>query len=352
MKKIIGQDKILDKLARIVRTRQEAPSYLFSGPKGVGKFLTARWFCAAVLCENSRGGFPCGECSACRRVVSGNHPDIRVLSRNFQPGGAGEGESKEAVSAKAAIGIDEIREGIAAVQTCAYEGGFRFWIIDEAQRMTDEAQSALLKTLEEPPAALILILTAQGSGGGLLPTVVSRCRRFAFSPIPAPELGEFLTQRGCEQRKAQAVARICHGSLGLALSYLEDSALWDRRTAVWEIMNSVRDGNIWDALEAASKIEALCGASSARSAAAVEQMQVVLDIMLSCLRDVLCVKVGGGENLLVNVDCRQLIDSMASSMSAGDLEKHLERLMEAKKQLARAANAKLLWQSVMLGLQH
>ncbi|HBM96044.1 TPA: DNA polymerase III subunit delta', partial [bacterium UBP9_UBA11836] len=155
---IVGNETILKYLRLLAFEDKLSPSYLFVGPRGVGKYLAARWFAAAVLCEHKSEQGPCGSCINCRRIESGNHPDVNILTN---------------ADNKITIGIDEVREAIAEVQTCSYEGGYRFWIIDEAQRLTEEAQNALLKTLEEPPASLIIILVAQPEGR-LLPTVVSR----------------------------------------------------------------------------------------------------------------------------------------------------------------------------------
>ena len=355
---IIGNQNILEHLRKIARNGQEAPSYLFSGPKGVGKFLTARWFCAAVLCTNpdiDDFSPPCGNCSACRRVKSGNHPDISILgnqstraSKN-SPGIRTKAtkeidENKDDKKAhKMSIGIEEVREGIAQMQTCSFEGGYRFWIIDEAQRLTNEAQNALLKTLEEPPASLILILIVQ-PGGQLLPTVTSRCRPLNFRPLNLKELSSYLQSQGFDHYKAETAAHISGGSLGLALNFLQNTQLWDRRTQLFELLNKLKGSSLWNALSTASSIEGLCSGATAK-----EQLAELIEMAASFYRDALCLKVGGPQDLLVNVDNLENLSKLAQESTITYLKNALESWQAAgNTYLPRNVNTKLYLQKICL----
>ncbi|MGM9998202.1 MAG: DNA polymerase III subunit delta' [Candidatus Bruticola sp.] len=331
--KIIGSETILERLGSLAFEGRLSPSYLFVGPKGVGKFLCAQWFAASVLCQKHTPSGPCGQCSACKRIESGNHPDISVLTN----------------SSRSTIGIDDIREGIDSVQTCSFEGGYRFWIIDEAQRLTEEAQNALLKTLEEPPPSLVIILIAQ-PGGSLLTTVVSRCRRFDFKPLPVMPLHQELISRGFSSDKALAAAKISEGSLGGALELLSDSLLWDYRVALLEILASLtrEEPDLWKALSAAISLEKFCGGSSAKDK---EMLSKTFSMASSFYRDLLLLKVGAPQYMLVNEDYLEILDKIAESGNEASFRKALENISQAKFQADHNVNVKLLLQNLCLSLQ-
>lgn len=326
---LVGHKRVLQYLRRAVADSNLAPSYLFTGIKGIGKFLAAQYFISAIMCINSRNGVPCGECINCKRIHSGNHPDVRILTL----------EDK-----KNSIGIEEIREGISSLQTCSYEGGYRFWIIDEAQRLTEEAQSALLKTLEEPSESLIIILIAHGEVG-LLPTVTSRCRKFEFNPLSSNDISQFLVSKGVANEKARVVARISSGSLGRAWDFVNNENLWDNRVAIMEIMGSVIDFSLWQRLEAASTLEKL--ASSDRL-----QNEYFLEMISSFFRDALCLKVGVQSDLLINVDCMQSLQKVSQNMSEASLERTLEEALKAKDQIKRNVNIKFMWQNFLIAINN
>lgn len=330
MLEIVGHNGISERLRLAAVKGALAPSYLFAGPKGVGKFLTARYFCMSVFCRAGSEDRPCGECLGCRRVLSGNHPDLRILTNQ---------------EGKLSIGIDEVREGIDSVQTCSSEGGFRFWIIDEAQRMTDEAQSALLKTLEEPPPSLVLILISQGEDK-LLPTVISRCRRINFKSLSAAELKAFLLRKGYEEGKADVAARISGGSAGTALNFLQDGELWDRRVALFSILDNSVPGDLWTALDSASQVDELCSGKTGR-----DKMLFCLDMAASLYRDALLHKIGTGGDILINADCGLLLDKLASAYEVLALEKCIEEINSCKYKLERYVNPRLAWQSLFITLQ-
>ena len=317
-------------MRQAVVKRSLAPSYLFAGPKGVGKFLTARYFCMSVFCEAGSEGRPCTECFNCRRVLNGNHPDVRYLTNE---------------EGKLSIGIDEVREGIESVQTCSYEGGYRFWVIDEAQRMTDEAQSAMLKTLEEPPPTLILILISQGEEQ-LLPTVISRCRRINFKNLSGAELKAFLVKKGYPEDKADVASRISGGSAGTALNFLQDSELWDRRSALFSILDNLVPGDLWQALDSVTQVEDLCSGKSSR-----EHMLFCLDMAASLYRDAMLRRIGTADSLLINADCAQILDRLTSVYDAPGLERAVEEVCSCKFKLERNVNARLAWQSLFIKLQ-
>src|SRR4029079_12580303 len=173
---------MLSLLARVIARDSMPPAVLLAGPPGVGKRLTAVAIAQAINClqPQSRKAFErdaCGECASCRRIARGGHPDLIVV----EPGDSG------------SIKIEQLRDVIDRSQYRPFEGKRRVVIIDEADAAGDDAQSALLKTLEEPPSASIFILISSVPDA-LLPTVLSRCPRLRFGPLTPAEVARVLVK--------------------------------------------------------------------------------------------------------------------------------------------------------------
>ena len=202
-----------------------APSHatLIVGPGGTGKRTLAGLLAQSLFCQN--GDKPCGVCPACKRFMGGSHPDSHY------------------VRGKKSIGVDEIRSLNLALQSVAYEGGYKTVIIEDAGIMTVQAQNSLLKTLEEPPPGTVFLLTVTGVGE-VLPTVRSRCRIVQMPPFSAEAVEEILVRRGVERTQAARLAGLCQGSVGRALSMQEDEGYWTLRSRVLRTMENVRGP--WD----------------------------------------------------------------------------------------------------------
>ncbi len=163
--KIEGQKVIVESLKNAVRNNMISNGYIFSGRKGCGKKLVAYTFAMALNCRESADQKPCGSCSSCIRTKNGNHPNLEIVKPMGQ-----------------SIKIRQIRSIINEVAKKPFEGGYKVVIIENAEKMTHDAQDAFLKTLEEPPDDTVFILLAENYSL-LLPTIISRCQVHRLKPI-------------------------------------------------------------------------------------------------------------------------------------------------------------------------
>jgi DNA polymerase-3 subunit delta' len=217
---ILGQERVISHLKTAMAKGRLSHAYLFLGPEGVGKASVARALAAALNCAQPRAdGDACGECPSCRRLAAGTNPDFLVI---------GPTESLQ-------IRIGQIRDFRRVTTYPPFGGGWRVALIKPAEALNEEAANALLKTLEEPPDRHVLVLTALGEAD-LLPTVVSRCHKLAFAPLPAPLVArELMKRRGLTPARAALLAALSGGSLGRALNLDPEELLAQRRQVLADL---------------------------------------------------------------------------------------------------------------------
>lgn len=208
---VIGQERAIALLRRYIGAEAVPQGLLFSGEEGVGKEKTARSFAAALLCRKPGTDGACGSCPDCRLLASGAHPNFFFITPETQ-----------------FLRIDEIRALREELSLKAFSDRPRVAILCPADRMTAQAANALLKTLEEPPAGAHLILVAHRTSF-LMPTIVSRCQRVPFFPLPPDAVAEILARHpdvgGVHPRPVIVLAaKVSGGSPGRALSLLPELA--------------------------------------------------------------------------------------------------------------------------------
>ncbi len=240
---LAGQHKVKTLLGRSLGSGRVPHAYLFRGPDGVGKKLAALLAAARINCAAPNGYSGCGTCSSCRRLRSGNHPDVVIVSPE-----------------KGSIKIDRVRELCRSLSYPPYESEMRVVIIEDVHTMTTEAANSLLKTLEEPPVNNLLILTAESSRE-LLSTIVSRCQTLTFYGLPIEECARVIGQKLPEilAHEARLLAELAGGSPGTALT-LKNKELVECYRAVVKVVetrfSTVEDG-VTPVLEAAAELAAL-----------------------------------------------------------------------------------------------
>jgi len=221
---IIGQKNALEMLRRMGDTDRVPHGLLFQGPDGCGKASVAMAFAARLMCE--RDDRPCGECESCRLIETRGHPDLLVVHRlPKKPNASATAGDPEDL--KQFIVVDQIRELTRVAGMAPRRGARRVFIIDPADQMNNEAQNALLKTLEEPPGRAVLILVVSRPHL-LLPTVRSRCFVVGFAALRVSELAASLVERGFDEAEATTRAALAEGRPGRALD-LDLQQLQDKR---------------------------------------------------------------------------------------------------------------------------
>ena len=198
---IIGHDTIKEHLKKAIESNHVSHAYILTGETGMGRKSLANAFAMTLLCEKGKSE-PCMECHACKQVMSSNHPDL-IFVGHEKPG---------------SIGVDDIREQINdTIMIRPYSSYYKIYIVDEAEKMTVQAQNALLKTIEEPPAyAIIMLLTTNQEA--FLPTILSRCVQLKLKPLKDSVVKSYLMgSLGIKESRADIYAAFARGNLGRAI---------------------------------------------------------------------------------------------------------------------------------------
>lgn len=314
---VIGHKEVIERLKNALRSGRIANAYIFSGPVGVGKEFVAINFAKALNCL-SDGEDSCNECIACRKIDDGNYADVMII----RPEGT-------------RLKIDQMRSLQRRGAYKAMEGNYKVYIITEAEKMTVEAANSLLKTLEEPPGAMVLILLTSVYSA-LLPTIRSRCQSVKLSLVPLALLREELIRRfKLSDSKAKWVALRSQGKVGKALELMEK----DSEDADDEISSSFLDlirKNSGGLLQVFRKAESL------------GKMQDPFDLLLSWYRDLMLVKQGCSEDLLIHSDKKSDLEKMASTYSGIQIERLIRTILKTQNLVKRNVNSTLALEVMML----
>ena len=308
-KSIRGQDAALDLLRRDLSSGQLAGAYLFYGPDGVGKASVARLFAQALQCTGDAP--PCGRCAACEKMLANAHPDLVFIG---PPAGS------------RSIKAEEIREEvIRRAHQRPNEGMRQVFIIDDAHLLTRVSQNVLLKTLEEPNVATILILVTPNLHT-LLPTIISRCRRLRFQALARADIAAILDEHiGEEGADVEKLVSLSMGRLGVAMSS-DVEALAERRDEAMRFLEEL-SAPAGRADEVA--LITLASERAGSGAAGRNETILFLEMLRGLLRDILITQEAPEAIELWHTDIRAALAAMGERWGSAGLTKALERVGEA-----------------------
>lgn len=324
---IVGHRRIVSLLSRAVAQNRLPPSLLLAGPAGIGKRRVAMAVAEVVNCLQPREtpGLErdaCGECASCRRIARRVHPDVILI----EPGDTG------------TIKIEQVRDVIDRAGYRPFEGRRRVVVIDEADAMVVPAQSALLKTLEEPPSASAFILVSS-MPDALLPTVLSRCPKLRFGPLSAAEVADVLVRdHEYSESDAHAAAVDADGSIGRALA-AEAADLAEARQAAQRILEQAARTS--DPSRLVDSVKEIVGKKGS-SASERDQLAACLRVTASLLRDLGLLAVRADTAVLANGDLQAQLNTLSRSYDGDRATRAYAAVDQALAALERNASPKIV----------
>lgn len=296
-KDIVGQESIISHMKNAIKLNKISHAYIINGEKGMGKKTIAKIFSMTLQCEKG-GDEPCMQCHSCKQAISNNHPDIRWITHE-KP---------------STIAIDEVREQINNdILIKPYSSKYKIYIVDEAEKLTVQAQNALLKTIEEPPAyGIIMLLT--NNKDSFLQTILSRCVALEMRPVASTDIINYLREKEkIPDYQAKMVVNFAGGNLGRAI-----------RLASMEEFNELKDMVI-------RHLTGICDASVTdisgyvkEAATFKDNISEYIDLMVAWFRDVLIFKASKDINQLIFKEEISLIEKYVIRISYNGINRIFE----------------------------
>ena len=321
---IVGHEQIKEHMQAAIRDKKPFHAYLFQGEEGVGKEALARTFAAGLQCQSESADKPCKECVSCRQMESGNQPDVIWVTRE-----------------KASLGVDEIREQLCnTMDIKPFSSPYKIYLVPEAEKMTEAAQNALLKTIEEPPEYGIVILMTSNISA-LLPTIQSRCLTMEFRPLSTAVVESYVKEH-CQvpDYQARASAAFAQGNLGKAMRYAKSEDFIERKDHIISLLRHVEQMDL-------SEMLAVIKDLGTRK----DEVRDYIDLMVLWYRDVLLFKATNDINQLLFQDEASYISREASHRSYEKIEEILQAFEKAKVRLRANVNFDITMELMLLTLK-
>ncbi len=321
---IVGQEQLKEHLQNAIATNKVSHAYIINGERNAGKEFIARVFAMTLQCEKGEAE-PCGECHSCKQALGNNQPDIIYISHE-KPN---------------TIGVEDIRVQINGdIAIKPYSSPRKIYVINEGEKMTPQAQNALLKTLEEPPEyAVILILTTNVEA--LLPTVLSRCVVLNMKPVSDRLVKKYLMEQlAVPDYKANICVAFARGNIGKAKMLASSEEFEKVKNEAISLVKNINEMEISEIVKAIRKISEY-----------KFDVNDYLDILMAWYRDVLLFKATKDVNSLVFKEDIQQIMKMSDRSTYEGIEKIVSALQSAKKRLEANVNFDLTMELLFLAVK-
>lgn len=323
---IIGQDHIKEHFKSSITSDKVSHAYLITGEVQAGKAFIADIFAQALMCENRVDGYnPCGECHPCVQAITKNHPDIIHVTH-----------SKPNV-----VSVDDIREKIISdVALKPFSSKYKIYIMNEAEKMTAQAQNALLKTLEEPPEYAIIILLAT-SKTSLLPTILSRCIQLDMRPVEDKVVRKYLmSELKIPDYQADICVAFARGNIGKAKSLAQSEEFENIKEEAIRVLKYIKDMEVADIVKTLKTLQEY-------------KMNIndFLDIMIIWYRDVLLYKATMDADSIVFKDEGAQIRKNASESAYEGIEEIINAIEKTKARLKANVNFDLAMELLLLTIK-
>ena len=321
---ILGHEMIKDHFRKAIENHKVSHAYILAGEEGMGRKSLANAFAMTLLCEKGLKE-PCMECHSCKQMLSDNHPDVIHVTHE-KPG---------------SIGVDDIRKQINdTIMIKPYSSYYKIYMVDEAEKMTVQAQNALLKTIEEPPSYAVIILMTTNPDA-FLPTILSRCIQLKIKPLRDYVVKGYLVEKlGVPVEKAEVYAAFARGNLGKAIHIASSEEFGELYRAVLTLLKNIKNMDLPALLEFIKKLQE-------------DHLDIneCLDFMQLWYRDILMYKVTKDMNLLIFKDEYKTVSEICSHSSYEGLEAVLEAIDKAKQRLDANVNTELALELMLLTMK-
>ena len=324
-KDIIGQESIKKHLQTAIKTGNLSHAYIINGEYGSGRQTIASALAKTIQCQSKTDDTDaCGVCTSCKQAESHNHPDIKYITHD-----------------KTSISVNDIREQLNNdISIKPYSSEYKIYIIPDANKMTEQAQNALLKTIEEPPVYAIIILLTENCDS-LLPTIRSRCVTLTMNPVEKDKICTYLENKfQLEPEQAQIAANYCQGNIGKAIRFASSSDFIEMKNQVLKLLKNL------DSMDIASIIDTIKEFSTHKN-----DINDYLDLMLLWYRDVLMFKVTKGANLLLYSDEYSAISEQATKRDYENIENIIAAIDKAKVRLKANVNFDVTIELMILAMK-
>ena len=321
---IIGHRQIIEHLQNAISMNKVSHAYIFNGPDKSGKMLLANSFAMALQCEQ-QGTEACMACHSCKQALSGNQPDIIYLHH----------EKPNTIS------VDDIRSQVNHdIAIKPYASPYKIYIINEAEKMNLQAQNALLKTIEEPPAyAVILLLTSNAEN--FLPTIRSRCITLNLKTVPDGDIRDFIIEKyQVPDYQADICTAFAQGNVGKAIQLARSEDFNEIKNSALQLLKRVKDMELFEMMDSVRQISDY-----------KLEISDYFDIMAIWYRDVLLYKATSDVNSLIFKDEVYDIKRQASKSSYGGIASIIKGLDKAKRRLSANVNFELVMELLLMTIK-